>query len=239
MTVKNLNELFNGIRGIVDNPGDQNIDPDTAWFKDLNNRRDLHKENPNAFAHYSPKTDTPQFPIVNHQTGRPCIKTMLHSMAQALAVQAQDPNIAGIDDIIHKLEKIIQDYRQDLTEIPEYRVDIVRSQDTTPGVNNLVYGPYQPNQKLAVMVSDMDPNAHSLDLGTVRVNTNNAVNRKNDLPVDAVNGVGDRVNVVQKTNERDLVRNDIETMLRNIAVKTAQLASQKKREEDREKTFTG
>jgi hypothetical protein len=160
-------------------------------------------------------------------------------MAQALAVQAQKPNIAGIDDIIHKLEKIIQDYREDLTEVPEYRVDLVRSKDPTPGVNNLVYGPYQPNQKLAIMVQDLDPSAHSLNLGNIRVNTNNAVNRKNDLPVDAVNGVGDRVNVVQKTNSNELVKNDIEEMLRNMAVKTAQLASQRNREEDREKTFTG
>jgi len=239
MIVKNLNELFNGIRGIVDNPGDQNIDPDTAWFKDLGNRRDLHKHNPNAFAHYSPKTDTPQFPLVNHQNGRPCIKTMLHSLAQALAVQSQDPNIVGIDDIIHKLEKVIQDYREDLTEIPEYRMDLVRSKDTTPSVNNLVYGPYQPNTKLAVMISDLDPNAHSLDLGNIRVNTNNAQDRKKDLPVGNSNGVADRVNVVQKTNERELISNDIEEMLRNIAVKTAQLASQKKREDDHKNSFTG
>jgi hypothetical protein len=233
-TKKNLSELFNGIRGIVETPGDQNIDPDTAWFQDLKNRRDLHKQHPNAFAHYSPKTDTPQFPIVN-PSGRPCIKTMLRSLAQALAIQAEKPNLPGIDDIIHKLEKIAVDYREDLTEIPEYRVDIVKTADTTNTVNNLIYGPYKPNTTLASLISDLNPKS-DLNLGKagdMKVNTNMADRTVKDIPTHAVNGVEDRVNVVQKSNDADLIAKDIENMLQDVAAKTAELKAYKQREDER------
>jgi hypothetical protein len=237
--VKNLNELFNQIRGIVDDPGDQNLDPDTAWFQDLQNKRDLHKDNPNAFAHYSPKTDTPSFPIVDPGTGRPSIKMMLRSLAQALIIQSENPTLPGVDDIVHKLEKIIIDYRQDLTEIPEYRVDLVKTKDTTPMVNNLIYGPHQPNTKLAVMVSDLSPNSSKMNLGSVDVNMNGTDNVSQDLPTQHRHRENDRVNVVQKTNDSIIDKDHLENLLNDIAKKTAMLAMQKRREEEREKTFTG
>jgi hypothetical protein len=158
---------------------------------------------------------------------------MLKSLAQALYIQANDPRVEGIDDIIHKLEKIIVDYREDLTEIPEYRVDIVKSKDVTTGLNNLIYGPYEPNTNLACMVSDMTPNSN-LNLSDVKVNVT-----PNETSTHSVNGVADRVNVVQKSNDGDLANNDIDDMLSDIQNKTKELIDLRRREEERTKQFTG
>jgi len=235
--MKNLQELFNSISGIVKTTGDTNVDPDTKWFDDLTNRRDLHRNNPNAFAFYSPKTDTPAFPIVD-RTGKPNIGIMLKSLAQALYIQSQNPSVEGLDDVIHKLEDIIKNYREDLVKVPEYRLNLVRTKDSTQTLNNLVYGPHDPRTSLAVMVSSLG-NDPRTDLGTINVDTNVAPNDfQQDPPELTVNQPeADRVNIVQKKTEPTRAESDMENFLKDMAIKTAQLRIQQMRERERQSKF--
>ena len=151
---KTLLELFNQVRGIIQDPGHYNLDPDIKWFEDLNNRRDLHRKHPDAFMDYNSEQDIPNFPIMNRD-GKLSLKLMLRSLAQAMMIQSQNPTATGIDDIVHKLQKIIIDYRDDLDEIPSYRMPLVKTGDLTQSLNNLVYGPKQPIDKLALLVKDL------------------------------------------------------------------------------------
>lgn len=232
---KTLSELFNGVTGIIKNPGDFNLDPDTKWFDDLNNRRQLYKNNPNSFAYYSPETDTPQFPIVN-RTGKPDVQMMIRSLAQALYLQSNNPSVAGLDDVVHKLETIINTYRQDLNSVPEYRVNLVRTRDTTQTLNNLVYGPYEPNQRLAVMVSALSGDDR-MNLGDIKIDTNTSPqDYSQDIPVDhKVNQPKiDRVNMVQdkapdvgtQSDKTNHSQEDMNLLLKDLTMKVAQLKSQ-------------
>ena len=151
---KTLLELFNQVRGIIDDPGNYNLDPDIKWFDDLHNRRDLHKKHPDAFVDYNNEQDVPNFPVAD-RNGNLSLKLMLRSLAQAMMVQSHNPTAVGIDDIVHKLQQIIIDYRDDLDEIPSYRMPLVKTGDLTQSLNNLVYGPKQPIDKLAVLVKDL------------------------------------------------------------------------------------
>ena len=243
---KNLSELFNGITGIIKNPGDFNLDPDTKWFDDLNNRRQLYRNNPNSFAYYSPETDTPQFPIVD-KSGKPNIQMMIKSLAMALFVQSKNPSIEGLDDVIHKLENIINTYRQDLSSVPEYRLNLVKTRDVTQTLNNLVYGPYEPNHKLAVMVSSLSGNDERLNLGDIKIDTNTSPQDfQRDPPVDQrVNQPiadrifkNNRVNMVQEPNTDSKIlapeqtannhqEQDMQLLLKDLAMKVAQLKAQK------------
>lgn len=235
--MKNLRELFNGVTGIVGSTGDLNLDPDTKWFDDLNNRRELYRDNPNAFAYYSPKTDTPSFPITD-RNGKPNIKMMLRSLAQALCIQSQNPTVEGIDDVIHKLEDILVNYREDLTKVPEYRINLVRSKDTTQSLNNLVYGPYDPRTSLAVMVSSLGDDPRT-DLGNIKVDVNtNSNDFQHDPPEKMVNQPqANRVNIVQKKAEPTRAQTDMEEFLKDLAIKAAQLKILKMREKERESNF--
>jgi len=221
---KSLSELYNGVTGIVQNTGDFTMDPDSKWFEDLNNRRQMYRTNPNSFAYYSPETDTPQFPIVNRQ-GRPDISMMLRSLGIALFLQSKNPSIAGLDDIIHKIESVISTYRDD---VPEYRVNLVRTKDVTQTLNNLVYGPYEPNQQLAMMVSALSGDNKNMDL---RANTNSPTNSlQKEEPVEkSVNQPkADRTNMVQgPTQFPTKTEQDLDILLKDLATKVAQLKAQK------------
>ena len=90
------------------------------------------------------------------------------------------------------------------------------------------------------MVSDMDPNSSAMDIETIAVDTNTATNDfQHDPPNSTVNGVGDRVNVVQQTNDVKNAKDDAADLMKDIAAKTAQLAAMQRRQEESEKKFTG
>ena len=227
-TKKSLLELFNQVRGIVDNPNTYHQDPDTKWFQDMDNRRDLYQRNPNSFLTYDQQTNNPRFPITD-KNGNPNLSMMVKSLAYALYIQNQRPTMAGLDDIIHRLEKLISDNREDLDEIPTYRSNIVKTNDPTQMVNNLIYGPRDPSSKLAVMVSALG-GPQNMNLGNVKIDTNTATNDfQHDVPeIHKVNSPdATRVNQVLPSADVQRSQTDISDYLKDVTAKTAQLAAMK------------
>ena len=225
--MKNLNELFNGITGIIKDTGDYSIDPDTGWFDDLKNASLNRSANGNSLENTTgPNVDQAAF---SNNSSKPNISLVLKLLAKALFIQSQKPTLAGVDDIIHKLEKIITDYRNDLDEIPAYRTNVVKTNDPTQTINNLVYGPSEPNTRLAVMVSDLSPNSSNLDLGNVAVDTNTDLDSLKDQSSANINASkADRVNIVQPNNNPNEISSNIEDLIKDLAIKTAQIAAQEK-----------